>query len=79
MSSNRHHLEIRAATFDAYDPVTGKKKWSYKSKYPLLASALATGGDLVFTGDPEGDFIAFDATNGDKVWTFNTVVYQYAV
>ena len=58
--------------FDAYDPVTGEKKWSYKSKYPLLASSLATGGDLVFTGDPEGDFIAFDATNGDKLWTFNT-------
>jgi glucose dehydrogenase len=46
--------------FDAVDPVTGNKQWTYKSKYPLLASALATGGDLVFTGAPEGNFLAFD-------------------
>ena len=58
--------------FDAYDPVTGEKRWSYKSKYPLLASAVATGGDLVFTGDPEGDFFAFDAVSGEKLWSFNT-------
>ena len=58
--------------FDAYDPVSGKKHWTYKSKYPLLASALATGGDLVFTGDPEGNFLAFDARTGEKVWSFNT-------
>ena len=58
--------------FDAYDPVTGKKHWTYKSKYPLLASALATGGDLVFTGDPEGNFLAFDAKTGERLWSFNT-------
>ena len=58
--------------FSAFNPLTGEKKWSYAYKYPLLASALATGGDLVFTGDPEGDFIAFDANNGNKLWTFNT-------
>ena len=52
--------------------MTGKKKWSYKSKYPLLASALATGGDVVFTGDPEGNFMAFDAGSGAKIWSFLT-------
>ena len=58
--------------FDAYDPVTGEKRWSFRSKYPLLASAVATGGNLVFTGDPEGNFMAFDAVTGEKLWTFNT-------
>jgi alcohol dehydrogenase (cytochrome c) len=58
--------------FDAYDPVTGKKHWTYKSKYPLLASALVTGSDLVFTGDPEGFFFALDAKTGQKLWNFNT-------
>lgn len=58
--------------FDAYDPITGKKKWSYRSKYPLLASAVATGGNLVFTGDPEGYFFALDAVSGEKLWSFNT-------
>ncbi|HEX2521764.1 MAG TPA: PQQ-dependent dehydrogenase, methanol/ethanol family [Terriglobia bacterium] len=58
--------------FDAYDPVTGKKHWTYKSKYPLLASALATGSDLVFTGDPEGSFFALDGKTGHKLWSFST-------
>jgi alcohol dehydrogenase (cytochrome c) len=56
----------------AYDPVTGKRAWLYESKYPLLASVLATKGDLVFTGDPEGNFFALDARSGKKLWSFNT-------
>ncbi len=57
---------------DAYEPVTGKRQWSYRSKYPLLASVLATAGDLVFTGDPEGNFFALDARSGGKLWSFQT-------
>jgi alcohol dehydrogenase (cytochrome c) len=57
---------------DAYDPVTGKKFWTYRSKYPLLASILATAGDLIFTGDPEGYFFALDARTGEKLWSFQT-------
>jgi alcohol dehydrogenase (cytochrome c) len=57
---------------DALDPVTGKKAWSYRSKYPLLASVLATAGGLVFTGDPEGYFFALNAATGEKVWQFQT-------
>jgi len=57
---------------DAYDPVTGKKQWTYPSKYPLLASVLATAGNLVFTGDPEGWFFALDAKTGRKLWQFQT-------
>src|SRR5262249_46209386 len=54
---------------DAWDPVTGKKAWSYPYKYILLASVLATAGDLVFTGDPEGNFFALDGRNGAKIWS----------
>lgn len=57
---------------DAVDPITGKQLWSYKSKYPLLASVLATAGNLVFTGDPEGNFFALDAKTGAKLWSFQT-------
>lgn len=57
---------------DAWDPVTGKRMWSYPYKYVLLASVLATAGDLVFTGDPEGFFFALDARTGAKVWSFQT-------
>ena len=29
---------------------------------------LATAGDVVFTGDAAGNFVAFDATNGKPLW-----------
>jgi alcohol dehydrogenase (cytochrome c) len=41
-------------------------------KYVLLASILATAGDLVLTGDPEGNFFALDARTGAKLWSFET-------
>jgi alcohol dehydrogenase (cytochrome c) len=57
---------------DAYDPVTGKRQWTYQYKYWLLASLLATAGDLVFSGDPEGFFFALNARTGEKLWSFQT-------
>jgi alcohol dehydrogenase (cytochrome c) len=57
---------------DAFDPVTGKKVWTYPYKYALLASVLATAGDLVFSGDPEGYFFALDAKTGKKLWNYQT-------
>lgn len=57
---------------DAWDPVTGKRVWSMPYKYVLLASMLATAGDLVFTGNPEGEFFALDAKTGNKLWTYQT-------
>ncbi|MFN3323354.1 MAG: pyrroloquinoline quinone-dependent dehydrogenase [Bryobacteraceae bacterium] len=56
----------------AYDPVTGKRIWQVRHKYPVLASILATAGDLLFTGDPEGYFFALDARTGEKLWQFQT-------
>jgi len=57
---------------DAWDPVTGKRSWSVPYKYVLLASMLATGGDLVFTGNPEGEFFAVDAKSGNRLWSYQT-------
>jgi alcohol dehydrogenase (cytochrome c) len=69
----KHPREEKAYShLDGLDPVTGKVKWSYRSTYPLLASVLATAGDLVMTGDPEGHFFALDAKTGNKLWTFQT-------
>lgn len=56
----------------AHHPLTGERKWSYSSKYPLLASVLSTAGGLVLTGDPAGQFFALDAATGKKLWSFET-------
>jgi alcohol dehydrogenase (cytochrome c) len=57
---------------DAWDPVTGQRAWSVPHQSTLLASMLATAGDLVFTGTPEGEFLALHARTGEKLWSFQT-------
>jgi alcohol dehydrogenase (cytochrome c) len=39
---------------------------------PSFSTVLATGGGLVFNGDPLGNLRAFDADDGKVLWTFNT-------
>ena len=56
---------------DARDPVSGKRAWSYVYKYVPLGSVLSTGGDLVFQGGVDRTFRAFDANNGNVLWSFN--------
>ena len=49
----------------------GKLAWKYDTEQPLMGSALATAGDLVFFGEGNGNFNALDAKSGKKLWTFN--------
>ncbi|HUB45423.1 MAG TPA: PQQ-binding-like beta-propeller repeat protein [Acetobacteraceae bacterium] len=55
----------------AVDPDTGKVVWQYKSDEPMLGGVLTTGGNLVFAGEMNGDFDAFNATSGQKLWHLN--------
>jgi len=56
----------------AFDPVTGKKQWSRDTIVMNVSSLLATGGDLIFWGDPFGEAHALDARTGDTLWSFAT-------
>jgi PQQ-dependent dehydrogenase (methanol/ethanol family) len=49
---------------------TGKVAWSVKTPQPLMGGVLATGGDLVFNGEGNGWFKAFDAASGKELWKF---------
>ncbi|HLB30558.1 MAG TPA: PQQ-dependent dehydrogenase, methanol/ethanol family, partial [Gammaproteobacteria bacterium] len=60
------------AHLDAIDPVSGALKWRYPYATLLLASVLATAGDLVFSGKPDGDFFALDAATGKELWRYQT-------
>jgi glucose dehydrogenase len=55
----------------AIDPETGKIKWQYKADEPMLGGVLATAGNVVFAGEMNGDFDAFNAATGQKLWHFN--------
>jgi alcohol dehydrogenase (cytochrome c) len=57
---------------DAFEPVTGKRIWRVDTKHPIQAAMLSTGGNLLFTGDPEGNFFAMHAKTGEKLWSFAT-------
>jgi glucose dehydrogenase len=50
---------------------TGELVWKADTEQPLIGGVLATGGDLVFVGEGNGMFDAFDAHNGKKLWSFN--------
>ena len=39
---------------------------------PSLGGPIVTAGGLVFSGDSEGNFIAFDAAKGKVLWHFQT-------
>jgi len=49
---------------------TGKMVWKVDTEQPLIGGVLATAGDLVFNGEGNGWFRAFDASSGRKLWEF---------
>ena len=49
---------------------TGKVVWNADTEQPLMGGVLATAGQLVFTGEGNGQFNAYDAKTGKKLWTF---------
>jgi alcohol dehydrogenase (cytochrome c) len=56
----------------AIDPLSGKTKWEEPSDIPRFSGVLSTGGGLVFSGRLTGEFEAFDADTGKKLWQFQT-------
>jgi quinohemoprotein ethanol dehydrogenase len=54
----------------AYDPVSAKVVWKAKPNAVYGASGtMVTASDLVFMGNHSGEFSAYDARTGDKVWS----------
>ena len=66
------NYEDHIGSLKAIDPDTGDIKWEWKNDAPLWAGVMTTAGGLVFTGTPEGKFIAFDDETGEELWSFQT-------
>lgn len=54
----------------AVDYNTGKIKWKVKTQQPMIGGVLATAGGLVFTGEGNGLFKAYDSATGNLLWEF---------
>ena len=54
----------------AVDYNTGKIRWQVKTPQPMIGGILATAGGLVFTGEGNGQFKAYDSETGAILWSF---------
>lgn len=50
---------------------TGKIAWQYPSDHLMFGGVLATASNLVFTGEVNGNVMAFDARSGKKLWQYH--------
>jgi quinohemoprotein ethanol dehydrogenase len=55
----------------AWDPVHQRRAWEVWHDAIWNGGVLSTAGDLVFQGDADGDFAAYDAKTGKRLWQFN--------
>jgi len=54
----------------AWDPVVQVARWQLDIGAPYQGGTLATAGNLVFQGTTEGQFHAYRADTGQRLWTF---------
>src|SRR6185312_8418102 len=54
----------------AVDYNTGKIAWQVKTPLPMMGGPLTTAGGLMFTGEGDGWFRAYDAKTGKILWSF---------
>ena len=56
----------------AIDPKSGAIKWEYKFTQSSLAGVMSTASGLVFAGDQDGYFNAFESRSGKLLWRYRT-------
>jgi len=56
----------------AWDPLRQQQVWKAATPGLWNPGTLTTGGDLVFQGRSDGEFVAYAAQTGEVLWRFNT-------
>lgn len=55
----------------AWDPIKQQKVWEVEQPNFWHPGTMTTAGNLVFQGQVDGTFAAYDARNGKKLWSVN--------
>lgn len=64
-------MAVSKAYLLAWDPVAQREVWRAPNPGIVNGGVLSTAGDLVFQGDSDGKFNAYDAVNGIRLWSFD--------
>ncbi len=56
----------------AFDPATQSIRWSVDHALPYNGGVMATGGNLVFQGNAQGEIVAYAANTGEELWSVQT-------
>jgi quinohemoprotein ethanol dehydrogenase len=56
----------------AWDPVKQSARWTVEEPIATNGGVLSTAGNLVFQGQGNGEFAAYAADSGKKVWSIQT-------
>ncbi len=66
----RNHGAWAVTTAEGISAETGETRWLHSQRSATM-SLVATGGGLVFGGDVNGRFRAFDQETGEVLWEIN--------
>ncbi len=58
----------RWGLLSSIDLTTGKIAWQNKTAQPLIGGVLATAGGVLFTGEGDGNFNAYNSQTGEMLW-----------
>jgi len=62
----------RWGVLSAIDLRSGQIAWQQKTSQPLVGGVLATAGGLLFCGEGDGRFSAYDSQTGQRVWQYQS-------
>jgi quinohemoprotein ethanol dehydrogenase len=57
---------------EAWDPIARKAAWHVELGHPWNGGVLSTAGNLVFQGTGMGEFVAYRADTGERLWAAAT-------
>ena len=63
--------EDSASSLVAWDPVQQREVWRVKTPIHFNGGVLATAGNLVFQGQMDSKFNAYDGRTGQRLWSFD--------